>query len=49
MAKCVKDLAGQIYRMSDEEAKKMVSNHNMEYCPKSLWKAQKQTEGQNNG
>ena len=44
MAKCVKDLAGNIERVDDAQAKKLVDHHNYMYAPKWAWKAQRDVE-----
>ena len=45
--KCVQDELGEIRRVSDLEAMRLVFSGKWRYVPKSLWKAQKKGAGGN--
>lgn len=39
--KCVIDKSGKISRLRDEQAHALVKNGGVKYCPKKLWKEQR--------
>ena len=45
MAKCIKNIkTGEIIRVNNEKAMKMVDSKEYEYCPKSEYKRQKMNQ-----